>query len=179
MSVLTLFHTYIRSIESVEIFRITNAEKKCSLLGERGDREYKCCAPLAFADANQTIPGRVSGYPLRTSAVIDNAQLLQTSLKGVANEANDFVVRYEINLGTTPMRGAVWVDVSLASETCLDVQVDPPRVALYDNSAISNVCIIVFGIESMANNELVMFTHEIISCGTDRHKPTSHTMLYI
>ena len=128
-------------------------------------REYECCSPLSYADDEQTIPGRFAGYPPRTRALIDNARVLQSSTEAVANKENGFSISYKMRLGSSPRRGVVWIDVMLTTETDLEVTISPSRVVLQNNITSADVSITVSGLDAIPDNQLLVFTREITSCG--------------
>lgn len=51
----------------------------------------------------------------------------------IANTSNGYTVQYGVSLGTKPMHGAVWLDVSIVQNSGVDmlVKIVPPRLVFY------------------------------------------------
>jgi hypothetical protein len=149
--------------------RLKNAEHICVLMKNYTRSEKVCCNEEDFADANMTIPGWTSGRPPRTRHDLDNAQVLSTPQNVQLSLGNGYETQFELSLGSTPLRGAVWVEPSLATSSSvgeLDVVILPKRVALYDATTKATITVKVSNPERLATGEKLIITSAIQSCDT-------------
>ena len=123
--------------------RLPNAEHVCLLLANNGTNSKEvCCQKDHFADEEALIPGFISGRPPQTRHEIDNAVVLMSTTNLRLEPRNNYKTQFEVSLGSNPLRGAVWIEPTLAASiTNLDVTISPPRVALYDANTAATVTI--------------------------------------
>ena len=147
--------------------RRKQAEHTCYLLADDGKRtDIICCDPDDYADENQTISGWTSGRPPRTRHELDGARVIVSPSDLAVDSANEFITHFEVSLGATPLRGAVWIEPLLASVTHLNVSISPQRVVLYDNMTSATLTVRVLGVESSIKGETLVLSHKIQSCDT-------------
>jgi hypothetical protein len=102
--------------------------------------EFVCCTGDHYADEEGTIPGTISGKTPHTRHREDNARVIYSTINLELTEANQYSTKLTISLGSTPLRGAVWVNPKVISEaTWLDVDVWPLRVPLYTSNSTAQV----------------------------------------
>jgi hypothetical protein len=145
--------------------RRKESEHSCSLLADNGTRsDLICCDPDDYADDNQTIPGRTSGLPPRTRHRLDNARLFSDPNDLIVDQGNGYTAEFVVSLGSTPLRGAVWIEPMLASTTQLDISISPQRVALYDGHETATIIVVVSNVGAISTGETLVITNEIRSC---------------
>lgn len=73
----------------------------------------------------------------------------------MADPKNNYKTHFEVSLGSTPLRGAVWIEPTVASSSDVEVSFWPPRVVLYDSNSSATITVWValsaplFGFNSM------------------------------
>jgi hypothetical protein len=145
--------------------RLPNAEHACYMLEDNGSGgEIVSRQRDNYADEAQTIPGYISGYPPRTRHAIDNARVLIGPRSLLTNPANQYETNFEVSLGSSPLRGAVWIYPKVASETELQVSFLPPRVVLYDANTTATVTVKVTGVVTNARAVSLVVNNEVYSC---------------
>ena len=96
------------------------------------------CRLLDSSDGRQAEVGITSGYTSAYRAVLDGAlpRFHLASAPLVANEANGYTVSYGVSMGTRPMRGAIWLDFSLAgaSDKGVGAVFTPAHLVFYADS---------------------------------------------
>ena len=144
--------------------RYEEAVHTCFLIVDKGtDEEYNCCEPTDFADLNQTQPGWTSGYPARTRREVDNARVLLETSSLTAEKSNGYTVQYRVRLGSTPFRGAVWIEPVLATDTTIEPIVSHCGAALYDNETVVTFTIQIPDGDTVGSQTLV-YSHAISAC---------------
>jgi hypothetical protein len=124
-----------------------------------------CCNDLNYSHEAKTIPGFTSGRPPRTRHEIDNARVIFTPVSVSADDKNNFTAHYEVSLGDTPLRGAVWIEPRLAGTTTLNLSITPPRVVLYNNLTTTTVSIQVLNPDVLVeSSETLVLINAIESC---------------
>jgi hypothetical protein len=145
--------------------RLPNAEHACHLLANKGTRsEYVCCDEDHYADEAGIVPGWISGRPPQTRHELDDANVLLSPKDHNVNEFNGFQTEYQVSLGSTPLRGGVWVEPTLLSTSGLNVTVTPSRVVLYDVNQTATVSIHVHNVNSDSPSATLVVQNTIISC---------------
>ncbi|CAB9530525.1 expressed unknown protein [Seminavis robusta] len=148
--------------------RFKNAELLCYLFETMGSGPQKiCCEEDHFGDEDGTIPGWTSGLPPRTRHTMDNAKVLiepqaisiETSYEGYGEAS------FDLQLGSRPHRGAVWIEPQLASSTPMEVTFDPPRVVLYDANSTVRVKVTVAAADMLGTGSTsFVVQNKISSC---------------
>ena len=125
-----------------------------------------CCDPDDYADVEGTMPGWTSGRPPTTRNLEDGASVRVDPQDLVTEETNGYTTEFTISLGSTPLRGAVWIEPTLAdmSSTTLDVSISPGRVVLYDNATTPTVRLIVSNVDALASGETLVINNAVQSC---------------
>jgi hypothetical protein len=162
--------------------RWKNAEPICYLLGSIGTPSEVCCKPDDYADTNGTAPGWTSGRVPRTRHGLDNARVLITSQNLVVDRANNYTSQFVLSLGSTPLRGAVWIEPTLASTTKYSVSFSPQRVALYDNTTTATIVVTVSNVNAGSTSDTIVISNTIRSCDAAFITSSSlseETILYI
>lgn len=145
--------------------RQSNAEPKCHHLETKGTPTKVCCnSSDDFADANQTKPGWISGLVPKTRNELENARVVAASSNHSLSKTNNYTSNLIFSLGSSPLRGAVWIKPILAADSEFDVSFRPPRVALYDNVSIAVVEVTIFVPLEIKHSGKVHVTTEIESC---------------
>ena len=146
--------------------RVTKAVHTCYLQATQGEPQRVCCSEGSFADSNRTIPGFVSGYPARTRHLKDDARVFYSESSLTLSSEGGSSTSYEISLGSTPFRGAVWIDISVSSSADFEVLVEPSRAVLYDNmTSVPVVVSIADGATAIKSTQNMLILHTITSCG--------------
>jgi len=153
--------------------RLPNAEHGCHLLYDNGSgKERVCCDPDHYADVDQTIPGWISGRAPKTRHDVDQAAVFQSPQFGgatvlKANPANLYTVQYQVYLGSSPLRGAVWIEPTLTTGAADTFQlvITPKRVVLYEAGVNVNVTVSVLHASAETPKTLVL-QNNIKSCDT-------------
>jgi hypothetical protein len=138
--------------------RKENAEHVCYLLETNGTRaEEVCCHENHYADEAGTQPGWISGWPPQTRHELGNAKvLISPSQNLVVKAENGYETQFSLSLGSTPLRGAVWIEPNLASSTGnLDISFSPPRVVLYEANMSVTVTVSVLNAEDTAGTLVI------------------------
>ena len=144
--------------------RRKEAEHTCYLQVNNGTSSEVCCHEDDYADDNSTIPGWTSGRPPRTRHIQDNARVLSEPHELTLKEANNYRTQFQVSLGSTPLRGAVWVEPVFATSMLYDsASISPPRIALYDDQMVQSVTIELFDKE-ISKAETIVVTLNIESC---------------
>ena len=146
--------------------RIVNAEHLCYHFSDTAtDGIQVCCSDLHYADEQKQIPGWTSGKPPATRHELNNARVTYSSNSVGVTTKNNFQATYEVSLGSTPLRGAVWVEAELITEsTGLDVTILPSRVVLYDENQIATVTITVHGVTPDYPTATLIVRNRLESC---------------
>ena len=145
--------------------RLPNAENKCLLFSSEGSGMFEvCCEKDHYADEEQTIPGYISGLPPATRNDVDNARVMISDQLLVLDMQNNYEATYSITLGSTPLRGAVWVEPRLTSPTNLEVEIYPLRVALYDANATAEISIKIGNVNQTDATLSLIVRNNIESC---------------
>jgi hypothetical protein len=145
--------------------RFKESEHICYLLADNGTRsDFICCDSDDYADDEGIMSGWTSGRPPRTRHVDDNARVLIETPHLVLESANGYSSQLEVSLGSTPLRGAVWIEPILSSTTELDISIYPKRVALYDNNTKATITVTVLNIETASISDTLVITQDIQSC---------------
>ena len=142
--------------------RNPNALPTCNLLSNRGLPTVHNTTFDDFADAEMTLPGYTSGYPPRTRVLVNNATVLSSPKALQVNPENGYESAIEFSLGSTPLRGAVWVELEVTSDTNLEVTFEPSFFVLYDDSVSVPVKVKVSNVGNMSTS--VLFKNTIIAC---------------
>ena len=147
--------------------RKENAEHVCILQTANGTGPLEvCCEDDHYADEARTIPGYTAGIPPRTRHTIDNARVVVSPQNIIADSHNGYKAQFHVSLGSSPLRGAVWVEPMIASATDLDVTFWPPRVVLYDSNSTATVTVWVSAsaLKSGYNSINLVVHNKITSC---------------
>jgi len=145
--------------------RWKEAEHRCYLLADNGTKVVVCCKPDDYSDLDGTLPGWTSGRSARTRHKLDNARVLTFSEDLVLNQKNGYKTQLVFSLGSTPLRGAVWIEPKLASVTDLNVSFYPERVVLYDENMTATVNIKILNAELLTNEGVSFVVKNVIqSC---------------
>ncbi|CAB9499064.1 activated protein kinase catalytic subunit alpha-1 [Seminavis robusta] len=147
--------------------RLPNANPICYLLvnnGTGGEPHTICCEADHYADENQTIPGWVSGLPPRTRHDVDNAKVILDERNLVVTPSNNYETEYHVRLGSSPLRGAVWIEPKLDSSTYLEATFLPPRVVLYDANSTATVVVQVSNVDARAKSVSLVVNNIVSSC---------------
>lgn len=124
-----------------------------------------CCKPGDYQDANQTLPGWVSGRVPRTRCIEDNAKVYLSSVSSVImDDNNDFRTSYTVQLGASPLRGAVWIKPRILSDSKLEIQFTPAEVALYDISPVTIVARLAGEVPGNMKDETILIANEVETC---------------
>ena len=155
--------------------RRKEAEHTCYLQVNNGTSSEVCCHEDDYADDNATIPGWTSGRPPRTRHFQDNARVLSTPKQLALRGDNNYRTQFHVSLGSTPLRGAVWIEPVFASAGWYDAaSISPRRIALYDDTMIQSVTIELHDKE-ISRSETILVTLNIQSC--DAAFTTTDTLL--
>jgi len=149
--------------------RVGKPEYECRLLSKNGTNfDYECCDDNDYTDVEKTGPGYVAGYPALTRHTIDNTRVMFLQTELTANRDNNFTAQYQIKLGAQPRRGAVWIDPSVSSPPVehFEVEIEPSRIALYDNMTTATVTIRLKDVKAGANGQNILIANSISSCDT-------------
>jgi hypothetical protein len=146
--------------------RWKESEHTCFLLDNNGTSSVvECCNQDDYADPEAMLPGWTSGRPPRTRHAVDNAKVLIEPRQLIISEASDFKTHFDVSLGSTPLRGAVWVETKLATTNSkLAVSIKPERIVLYDDATVIKVNITVQNKEAVSRGETLVLTNYIQSC---------------
>jgi hypothetical protein len=145
--------------------RWKESEHTCALLMNNGTMQTKiCCDPDDYADVEGTIPGWTSGRVPSTRHVLDNARLFTEPQSLAMENQNMFETHYEVSLGSTPLRGAVWIEPKLTTQTELDILISPNRIVLYDIEETVTVTVRVLNTDSIVDSETIIISNIISSC---------------
>ena len=146
--------------------RWKESEHKCILLLNNGTSSVlECCNPDDYADSGGTAPGWTSGRPPRTRHNVDNARVVFQPQKITVSRANNYTASYEISLGSTPLRGAVWIEPKVKmAMSGVDLLVTPQRIALYDKATTATVSVTVFNADSIRTGATFVVSNHIQSC---------------
>ncbi|CAB9514122.1 Receptor-type guanylate cyclase gcy [Seminavis robusta] len=145
--------------------RFPNAEHSCYLLQDSGSGpEIARSQKDHYADEAQTIPGYIAGYPPRTRHEVDDARVVVGQTNLLVNPENGYEAQYDLSLGSSPLRGAVWIVPKVASSTYLDVTFSPPKVVFYESDKIATVTVRVTGVVTDANSVSLVVHNEVDSC---------------
>ena len=107
----------------------------------------------------------ISGYPPRTRHDLDDARVVVGQRSLLLNPVNGYEARYELSLGSSPLRGAVWIEPRVVSNTNLSVSFSPERVVFYDSNQTALVTVRVLdGIMTDGNFVSLLVSNEIESC---------------
>lgn len=132
--------------------RKENTDHICILQLNNGTGPLQvCCEDNHYMDEAQTTPGWTVGVSPRTRRFIDNAKVLVSPRDLIADSGNGYRTQFEVSLGSSPLRGAVWVEPTVAASTKVDVSFWPRQVVLYDNS--SSVTVTVWVPASVLEND--------------------------
>ena len=82
----------------------------------------------------------------------------------VVSPSNKYRTQFELSLGSTPLRGAVWIEPTLASETKLNVSFVPSRVVLYDSNVIATVIVQVENVNPDSASLTLVVNNRVLSC---------------
>lgn len=123
-----------------------------------------CCSDDHYADKNRSIPGYVIGRPPHTRRKIDNARVLVLQRDLSATKENEYKTRYEVQLGSNPTRGAVWIRPQIVSSTRFNVNIAPDRVILYTNETIATVTIEVVGVLPGTESQRLVIHNFVDAC---------------
>lgn len=145
--------------------RLMESEHSCYLLSDNGTRtDFVCCNQNDYADEAHTLSGWTSGKPPRTRHELDNARVVISRSKDVLNTANKYSTEVEVSLGSNPIRGAVWIEPVVSTDTSLTVSISPQRIVLYDNETTSSIQISISNVNALTSGETIVVTHRITSC---------------
>ena len=146
--------------------RYGEAEHTCFLLSNTGSRvDNVCCDDGDYADLANTLPGWTSGVAPRTRSELQGANVNAGPTALRADETNSYSVEFELSLGAMPMRGAVWIEPTVVSESDLDYTISPERVVLYDNATVAKVTLHIFNPELVAGvGETLVVSNKVESC---------------
>ena len=158
-----------------------NAEHTCNLLKTNGTPSYVCCKQDDYGDEEMTVPGWVSGRPPRTRNYVDNARVVITQHLLDLDDSNGYKAQYQIKLGSTPLRGAVWITPTVASDTNLEVNVSPISAVLYDDTMIATITVQISNTDAISTTETIVLLNDIDSCDTAFTKSNilSETTMYL
>jgi hypothetical protein len=167
--------------------RRKNSENICVLMKNYTRSEKVCCNEDDFADTNRTMPGWTSGRPPRTRHEFDNAHVLSTPQNVMLSLENGYETQFKLSLGSTPLRGAVWVEPTIASSSSvgqLDVSISPQRVALYNTTTTATITVKVSNPEKWEDGQHLIITSIIQSCDTaytdvTKSSATSKSTVYV
>jgi hypothetical protein len=146
--------------------RLPNAERICNLLKNNGTGSFEvCCDPDHHADAAGTKPGWISGLPPQTQHEVDNALVLSDPHNLVVEPSNRHQTQFELSLGLMPIRGAVWIEPTLAASltTELAVSFSPSRVA-HDANATATATVTVANLDPDATLLMLVAINAVHSC---------------
>lgn len=143
--------------------RWKKAEHSCYLLINNGtSSDNVCCDRNDYGDQDGTLPGWTSGHPPRTRNAVDNAAVMIQPKELAAGKQNDFTVTYSVSLGSTPLRGVVWIEPHLeGAQTDAIVTISPTRVSLYDANTTATFEVVVSG---SLRKETLTIVNSIQSC---------------
>ena len=147
--------------------RVNNAGNTCILIHDKyADPATRCCTEANhYADKERTLPGYVSGRPPRARVSDDNARVVVTVTNDVVDKESSYEGSFEVSLGSTPMRGAVWVEPYVSSDTTATVAFIPSRVVLYDSNTSREVVVRASGVEQGSIESLVI-GNRVTACDT-------------
>jgi hypothetical protein len=143
--------------------RLANAESLCYLLATNGT---VIPTPDQYGDEKGTMPGWKSGRVARTRHALDDARVLLSAQKLYITAKTGLSTEFELSLGSTPLRGAVWIEPMLASATHLNVRFTPRRVVLYDNATRATIRVTVQNANSFEMKETIVVTNKVKACDT-------------
>lgn len=146
--------------------RLPNSEKSCHLLSYGGETEKVCCTKDHYADENKTIPGWISGMPPRTRHSENNAKVLFDSTSLVASEETKYTASFGLSLGSTPLRGAVWVVPEVITDRGYSFDITPRRAVLYDNETTVSILFEVHNVTGDSQGGTIIIRNNIFSCDT-------------
>lgn len=145
--------------------RLPNAEHQCLLQFDQGSGPLEvCCSRDHYANEEQTIPGFISGLPPRTRHTVDDARVLVAPQTIALNPETGYESSFQLYLGSTPVRGAVWVRPSTSTTSNLQVTFSPERVVLYDNNSTATVHVKVSNVTVNAKSVSLLINNEVESC---------------
>jgi hypothetical protein len=145
--------------------RLPNAEHSCLLFSSDGIGTLEiCCDSDHYADENATIPGYISGLPPATRNDLDSARVLVSEQLLVVDKATNYEAIYSITLGSSPLRGAVWVEPRLRTKTTLEVSIHPTRVSLYEANKTVEVIIKIGNITKTDSTASLLIENHVESC---------------
>ena len=144
--------------------RLKESENTCFLLGANVTKRHVCCHPDDYADVAGTVPGWISGRVPRTRHTVDGARVRTSPQNLVLEPSTGYTTEFVVQLGTMPLRGAVWIEPKLASPTSVNVSFSPFRVVLYDNVTRATIAISVLNVNSIGMQETIVVTNTIEAC---------------
>lgn len=145
--------------------RLPNAEHICLLQLDQGSGPLEvCCSRDHYADEEQTIPGFISGLPPRTRHTVDDARVLVAPKTIALNQETGYETSFQLSLGSTPLRGAVWVRPFISTISNLQVAFSPERVVLYDSNSTATVQVKVSNVTVNAKSVALLINNNVESC---------------
>ena len=105
----------------------------------------------------------------------------------MADPQNNYRPQFEVSLGSTPLRGAVWVEPMVASNSDVEVSFWPPRVVLYDSnsSATVTVWVAASALQIGSSSMNLVINNKVTSCdsafmeNSDRSASNSDNTVFI
>ena len=101
----------------------------------------------------------------------------------VLREANNYNIQFEVALGSSPIRGAVWVEAVVQSNNLEHlISINPKRMAFYDDLTPQIVSIELMDSDTIESSETIVVSFEIDSCDNafmSRSQLTTDTTIYI
>ena len=82
----------------------------------------------------------------------------------VVSPSRNYETEYHVRLGSSPLRGAVWIEPKLDSSTDLDATFLPPRVVLYDANSTATVVVKVSNVDASAKSVSLVVNNIVSSC---------------
>ncbi|CAB9500762.1 activated protein kinase catalytic subunit alpha-1 [Seminavis robusta] len=132
--------------------------------GTMPEHNKVCCENEHYADEGLTMPGWTSGMPPRTRHDLDNARVQIEPGNLVADFRNGYEVEYTVSLGSTPLRGAVWVEPRMSSSAKVDISFSPTRVILYGANTTATVKVSISSEAISDFSSTLLITNKITSC---------------
>ena len=145
--------------------RRKESEHTCILLennGTKSDRE--CCEPDHYADDEGTVAGFTSGRPPRSRYEDDRARVIIAPQDLILSKMNGYSKEFEVSLGSSPLRGAVWIEPKLITKTHLNVSIEPRRVVLYTNTSATRISVTINNPETLSTGKSLLISNQIASC---------------